>query len=364
MDRIVKTIAFRVDVAPHIGTGHLQRCLTLATQLKESFVKSIFFVRQYDSNLLNIIDENGFEYSVIGSSTNKLFSDRHAEWLGVTQQIDAEEFLKSASDFRIDGLVIDHYSIDYVWESTVKERLGLPILVIDDLANRKHNCEILLDQNYWPDMDKRYTGLIPDDCQCFFGPEYALLKPIFYKLIRDNMSLKPTANTVLVNFGGVGNFKLWQVVLPALLECNKFNFHIVTGKLLPNKYTYLSSLVRNSSHIYIEEVTNKMPELMRVSAYSLGACGSTVWERFCLGLNSALIDIAENQRELVKYLDEQELIDYLGSLETITTEEVINFITNLQLDSKSYVNRKSRIQDLVDGLGPKRIESHIIKIIN
>lgn len=113
----------------------------------------------------------------------------------------------------------------------------------------------------------------------------------------------------------------------------------------------------------MQETTDKMPKLMNASIYCLGACGSTVWERFCLGLNSALIDIAENQKELVKYLDDQEMIDYLGSSKTVTTNSIVNFITNLKLDSEPYVNRRNRIQSLVDGLGSKRIANHIIKTI-
>lgn len=364
MEKTVKVVGFRVDIAAHIGTGHLQRCITLAKQLKSSSIRCIFFVRKFENDFLGIIGDSGFEYVVIGQPTEYEFSDDHFYWLGVSQEQDAQELIEAASHYSLALLIIDHYSIDSIWETAVKKKLALPILVIDDLANRKHNCEILLDQNYWPNMDIRYKGLIPNNCQCFFGPTYALLKPIFEQLSQDNVSFKHTSNIILVNFGGVGNFSLWQVVIPALLECNNFNFHIVTGRLSAENYTNLSALVKSSPYINIEELTNRMPELMKGSIYSLGACGSTVWERFCLGLNSGLIDIAENQKELVRYLEEQDLIDYLGSLETITTEDIMNFLNNLQSNSQKYITRKNKIQALVDGLGPKKIADQIIKIIN
>ncbi|WP_201576096.1 UDP-2,4-diacetamido-2,4,6-trideoxy-beta-L-altropyranose hydrolase [Psychrobacter okhotskensis] len=360
----MRAIGFRVDAAAHIGTGHLHRCITLACELKNLSIRCVFFVRQFECDLLGVILDNNFEYVIIGQSVGYRFNDDHTQWLGVSQKQDAQNFIEVATNYDLTLLVIDHYSIDSIWESNVKEKLALPILVIDDLANREHNCEMLLDQNYWPDMSQRYIGLTSDSCQYFLGPKYALLKPVFNKLIQGNMLFKQPNDSILVNFGGVGNYKLWQVVLPALIKCNTFNFHVVTGKLPSDEYTYLSNWVESSSHIYIEEITNKMPELMSVSVYSLGACGSTVWERFCLGLNSALIDVADNQKELVKYLDYQGLIDYLGSLQTITTEGTINFISNLRLDSECYVARKSQIQALVDGLGSKRIASHIIKIID
>ena len=365
MDRIVKTIAFRVDVAPHIGTGHLQRCLTLATQLKERFVKSIFYVRQYDSNLLNIIDDNGFEYSVIGSSINKLFSDRHAEWLGVTQQVDAKEFLQSASDFRIDGLVIDHYSIDSVWENYIRNKLSIPIVVIDDLANRTHLSDILIDQNYWPNIDVRYNGLLPNYSQRLLGPKYALLKPTYEEMRQSSTDRNQRVglNSVLVNFGGVGNFSLWQTVIPALLKCLKYNFHIITGKLPTEHYSILSDLIQKTSHIKMEETTDKMPELMNTSIYCLGACGSTVWERFCLGLNSALIDIAENQKELVNGLYHSDLIDYLGDIESVSTNKIYEFISSLNLEDEKYRHRRKRIMQIVDGKGTKRVVDKVIDLI-
>lgn len=365
MERVVKTVTFRVDVASHIGTGHLQRCLTLAAQLKKRFIRCVFFVRQYDVNLLNIIDDNDFEYITIGSSVSKSFSDKHSEWLGVSQEEDARDFLKSASTFRIDLLVIDHYSIDYVWEGYIKNKLSIPIVVIDDLANRNHLSDILIDQNYWPNINVRYNGLLPEHAQKLLGPKYALLKPMYQEMRQSitDQSQEIGLNSILVNFGGVGNFSLWQTVIPALLQCPKYNFHIITGKLPAEHYAILYDLVKEASHVKMQETTDKMPKLMNASIYCLGACGSTVWERFCLGLNSALIDIAENQKELVKYLDDQEMIDYLGSSKTVTTNSIVNFITNLKLDSEPYVNRRNRIQSLVDGLGSKRIANHIIKTI-
>jgi len=365
MERVVKTVAFRVDVASHMGTGHLQRCLTLASQLKKKFIRCVFFVRQHDGNLLSIIDDNNFEYSVIGSSVNKSFSDRHSEWLGVSQKEDAEDFLKSASTFKIDLLVIDHYSIDSVWEGYVKNKLSIHIVVIDDLANRVHLSDILIDQNYWPNIDVRYNDLLPDHSLKLLGPKYALLKPMYEEMRQSNIGHNERAElgSILVNFGGVGNFLLWQMVIPALLQCLNYNFHIITGKLPAEHYAILHDLVEEAPHIKMQETTDKMPELMNTSIYCLGACGSTVWERFCLGLNSALIDIAENQKELVEGLYRSNLIDYLGDIESVTTNKIQGFLNSLNLEDEKYKHRRKRIMQIVDGKGTKRIADKVIDLI-
>lgn len=56
-------------------------------------------------------------------------------------------------------------------------------MVIDDLANRKHDCDLLLDQNFYLDMNSRYEGLVPKHTKLLLGPKYALLREEF-KLAR------------------------------------------------------------------------------------------------------------------------------------------------------------------------------------
>jgi UDP-2,4-diacetamido-2,4,6-trideoxy-beta-L-altropyranose hydrolase len=54
------------------------------------------------------------------------------------------------------------------------------IFVIDDLANRKHDCDVLLDQNYFSNQEKRYQNLISKDCHMFCGPRHTLLRKEFW----------------------------------------------------------------------------------------------------------------------------------------------------------------------------------------
>jgi len=355
----LKVVGFRVDVAKHIGTGHVQRCLTLAHELEKLLISSIFFVREHDKQLLKLISDNGFIYHIIGKSSIEYISENHSHWLGVSQKQDAEEFFKSIIEQPIDALVIDHYSIDYVWENIIKSSNDFPIVVIDDLANRKHSCDLLVDQNYWPNFNQRYKDLVPKSCECLLGPKYAMLKPRFLNIRESRNSESSKGNKILVNFGGIGNFEVLKKFIPIFQVSTNFNFHIVTGRLPENEYIFLTSLVDKLPHIYIEESTACMPELMSISDYCIGACGSTVWERFCLGLNSGLIDIAENQRDLINYLLSQNLIDYIGSYSSLTPNEIKVFIHDLSIHDKEQVLRKERIQFLVDGKGATRVAKKI-----
>ena len=77
-----------------------------------------------------------------------------------------EEILKE-QDKMPDVLIVDHYGIDVKWESPIR-KVVKKIMVIDDLANRKHDCDILLDQNYSQD-DNRYNGLLANGCGRLLG---------------------------------------------------------------------------------------------------------------------------------------------------------------------------------------------------
>jgi len=359
----LRLVGFRVDVAKHIGTGHLQRCLTLARELKKMSISSIFFVREYDKELLSLIVISGFTYYIIGYAASEDISEDHLNWLGVSQEQDAQEFINAVTKQHIDMIVIDHYSIDSTWENIVKNAISLPIAVIDDLANRKHTCDLLIDQNYWPKLNSRYDDLVSGHCSRLLGPKYSLLRDEFVSL-RESKAQKPSdeLKTILVNFGGVGNMQVWKIFLPALVKYNKFKFHVITGKLPSEDLAYCKNIVKQFKHIFLEEQTDQMSSLMKVSDFALGACGSTVWERFCLGLNSALIDVADNQKDLVHYLHEKDLVDYLGSLNTITVGSICDYLEQLSIESIKCQARTVNIMNLVDGMGAARVAKNIMVI--
>lgn len=358
LEQGLRTIGFRVDVAEHIGTGHLQRCLTLATTLNELGWHCIFFGRGYSDNIFSTI-KISFEYHVIGKSSANLNKSDHFEWLGVPQEQDAIEMLSAMKSHQLDVMIVDHYSIDYHWEKYIEEKGNVMVMVIDDLANRIHCCTLLIDQNFWPNSYSRYDELVPLYCKKLLGPKFTMLRKDFISL-RVLPQETSQVETILVNFGGIGNMKIWKLFLPVLVECHKYNFHIITGKLSSEDFQLCKTLIKQSKHIFLEEQTNQMSYLMKNSDFALGACGSTVWERFCLGMNAALIDVADNQKDLVSYLHEQNLIDYLGSLEDITVESISNYLTHLSINSSKYQKRRKDIMQLVDGMGADRVANEII----
>ena len=197
-------VAFRVDSSIQIGSGHLMRCLTLAERLhKRENASILFVVRDLEGALIDLIRLQGYSVLVLphAADQRKDLSGYEA-WLTVDQETDAlETAMILRGEAWIDFLIIDSYAIDERWERKIRPYVG-QIAVIDDLANRVHDCDILLDQNFYSDKDVRYQGLVPESCRCFLGPQYVLLRQEFYD-VGLRLRKRTGIETILVFYGGV-----------------------------------------------------------------------------------------------------------------------------------------------------------------
>jgi UDP-2,4-diacetamido-2,4,6-trideoxy-beta-L-altropyranose hydrolase len=164
-------IAFRTDATSQIGTGHFMRCLTLADGLKQRGALIRFVCCQLPEYLSTMLVEKGYEYVPLVSTQNNIPLDElaHASWLGVSQEQDGDDSIHVLSDCKWDWLIVDHYVLDLRWEFKLRE-VSKKILVIDDIADRQHDCDILLDQNFYTDMNSRNSGKVPSHCLMLPGP--------------------------------------------------------------------------------------------------------------------------------------------------------------------------------------------------
>lgn len=360
-------VVFRCDASVQIGTGHIMRCLTLADELARQEAKCYFICREHEGNLIDFITQKGYEtytLKAVSPGSNKKNETKstlfHSEWLGTTQETDAKQTVHIVSSIQPEWLVIDHYALDSYWEEKLRPHCN-NILVIDDLADRKHDCDVLLDQNFLPDFKNRYNNLVSNTTTQLLGPSYTLLKNE-YSEIRNLNRQSEHLNTpqILVNFGGIGDFQLLSNFITAANDNPQFNYSVITGVLEPKHFQQLNQLIAGN-HITLSSYTSEMPSLMYQSQFAVGACGSTVWERFCLGLNSALVEMADNQHPLITYLEDEDLIDSLGHNSNLSSTKISRFLSSLNINSPIYTKRKGKIMNLVDGLGTQRISNIMFK---
>lgn len=297
-------VLFRTDASLAIGSGHVMRCLTLAQALKRQGAECRFFMRQHPGHRAQAVETAGFEVDLLGDGlgpTSALAGDgpAHAHWLGTDWTEDAAEFRRAAGESRADWLVLDHYGLDQRWERTCADLAGR-LLVIDDLADRPHACQLLLDQNLGR-SDADYAAWTPTDCQRLTGPRYALLRDGFAARRADSLARRPRGpiRRLLIAMGGIDADDATGRCLQALdrlPQADSLEVDVVMGGAAPHlaPVQALAERLRFAcTTVHVD--TPEMPALMQRADLALGAAGSSAWERCALGLPTLLAVIADNQ---------------------------------------------------------------------
>ena len=304
-------VVFRADASLQIGTGHVMRCLTLADALTKKGAECRFICRQHEGNLIDYIRGKGHIAHALpvvpSAGISELATERlvmatefgHAHWLGATQEQDAAACALILAELNPDWLVVDHYALDALWERSVKPH-HQQLMVIDDLADRPHQCNVLLDQTF-SRSEEDYKALVPAGCRTLCGSQYALLRPQFAAL-RD-YSLQRRANPqlrrLLVTMGGVDHDNVTGRVLEAL-RGSPLPAHCKITVVMGSTAPWLAVVVDQAQSMpWSTEVlvgVSDMAGLMAESDLAIGAAGATSWERCCLGLPTIMVVLAENQR--------------------------------------------------------------------
>ncbi|MBK7563233.1 MAG: UDP-2,4-diacetamido-2,4,6-trideoxy-beta-L-altropyranose hydrolase [Propionivibrio sp.] len=289
-------MAIRVDASAQIGTGHFMRCLTLANALTQCGARIQFISRCLPAYLQEMLTAKGHKFVLLDScSDGALVGDlAHSAWLGTSQHGDAQASIQALSGQRWDWLVVDHYALDVRWETALRQAAN-NILVIDDIADRQHDCDVLLDQNYYTDMETRYIGKVPAHCRLLLGPHYALLRDEFHQL---REQIKPRTGPVrrlLVFFGGVDADNFTGRTIDALSSLGVEGLHVdvVIGAQHPYRKRFESACAAHRFALHVQ--TSRMAELMAAADLAIGAGGSATWERCCLGVPTIAVATASNQ---------------------------------------------------------------------
>lgn len=315
-----------MDSSYEIGSGHVMRCLTLAKAINERIDANIyFFARNAQGNINDIIKSSGF--NLIEMQAPNKVSDSylfHASWLGAKQKDDADEFLALSGKTGVgvfDLVIIDHYAINYKWQNQVRS-ISKKIMVIDDLGDRDHICDYLLDQTFRC-MTQKYESHVPKDCELMLGTNYALMRKEFHLNRHDIKAYRKERdeNIVLVMFGGTDPDNLTLKTLE--LVCNRsdisrVNIIIGEGALHLNS---VKEFCEKKSECFIHISPNNIAEIMLDSTLAIGAAGTTSWERCALGLPAVVVIQADNQRQIAREL---EMAGAINCLEPKELESSLN----------------------------------------
>jgi UDP-2,4-diacetamido-2,4,6-trideoxy-beta-L-altropyranose hydrolase len=354
-------ILFRVDASLTIGTGHVMRCLTLAKSLAANGAQCYFVCREHPGNLINYILQQGFEVVALPNpkdphligAEREIASLAHEAWLGCDWSTDASQTKVGAGATANDWLVVDHYALDARWESAMRN-VAKKIMVIDDLADRQHDCDVLLDQNFYADMSRRYDGKVPAHCQLLLGPHYALLRDEFRQLHEQIKPRSGRVKRVLVFFGGVDFDNNTARAIEALASIDGQNWHVdvVIGEHYPHREEVETACAKQGFVCHVQ--ISRMAELIALADVAIGAGGTTTWERCCLGLPTLTLCVAANQGKQIADAASKGLL-YAPELEGELTLAIgRHLLALLENDHLRQAISRNGIQT-VDGRGTLRV---------
>lgn len=334
-------VLFRADSSLEIGSGHTRRCLALAAALAKSGASIVFVARAFPGNANDLVITAGHQL---------------VELQGVAANLDddaAETLAAVAPLAPFDLLVVDHYRLDRKWETRIRP-LASRLAIIDDLANREHACDALLDVTQSDERAAQYDALLPPQSLVLLGTRYALLRPEFRWLRAVSQPKTGTIRRVLVSFGAIDRDNLSQSALRSIRQAcgDEVEVDIVLGRGAPN-ISLLAGVMHSDPRGRLHVDTPNMAELMSAADLAIGAGGTTSWERACLGLPAIVTLIADNQRDNLQTLVGAGAAISIPSgsdYEVRLTQAILALIS----DPARLVAMSNAAADLIDGKGAER----------
>jgi len=334
-------VVFRVDASNVIGSGHVMRCLRIANRLRKKNTQCSFICRNFEGNLIELIQDNGFQVFLITQETNfslkKGLDDLNQsfDW-----KSDASQTAAILKLIQVDTLIVDHYGLDQKWENIQKDH-SRKIMAIDDLDNRKHSADILLDQNLFADPQQRYSKHLNANCKKFIGLEYAFIDPDFItqrKIIKkDRAQIKK----IFLYLGNTGSSNIVSRILNIFIDYGLDNFKIeVIFSGDTKEKNKILNLISQYKFIKLLDQQPNLAKLMSSCDLAIGAGGATTWERIYLGLPSIVITVADNQRECSEHLNSLGLIWLIGHHNEVSDKQIVKSIKEViferNLEKNSY----------------------------
>lgn len=354
---------FRVDASIEIGSGHVIRCLTLAERLGREGWEIHFICRNLPGCMAGFIEEKGYRVHLLSRPSCEMAdgslpeSPVHAGWLGLPWEQDAADTARALDriDSPLNWLLVDHYAIDAGWESRMRSRADR-IMVIDDLADRSHDCEVLLDQNLYQDPVRRYQERVASDCRLLLGPQYALLREEFVETRRHLGERDGTVRRVLVFFGGADQGNMTGMTLDAIEDLQNLAIHVdmVVGSGNPHREA-LEERCKSMKNVTCHIQINNMAEFMSNADLAIGAAGTSTWERCSLSLPALVVSIARNQQPIAEAVAAAGAVTYLGKAENINSDSIGRALLEACQHPELLQNQGRISAGLVDGAGTERV---------
>jgi len=350
-------VVFRVDSSTKIGAGHIYRCMAIAECMLEKDVDVSFICRNLAGNFTSLLKEKNIPVVILPAFLNSSeISDNEFEDFGFSQDEDAKQTVNALISHKPDWIIVDHYALDEQWERILRPYCN-KLMVIDDMASHRHDCDLLLNQNYSFENKGLYKKMVPPSCQILLGPNYALLRKEF-QILRNLKTYRSKSLEIFLVFFTAGNDQgeTLKAMKGLVLFGKAKQVDIVIGKGNPDIITIkaMCDFQKWGFHCQIDY----MPKLIMQSDLVIGGGGSSNWERCALNVPALIVILAENQLAIAEALDNAGIVINLGWSKNVQIEDyakALNTLTPQQLISMS-----EKGSSLVDAQGSQRLVEKLI----
>lgn len=330
-------IGFRTDATPGLGGGHVMRCLALAAELQQRGAEVLFFCVEGSAAVAPALARSGFAVHALAEAQSPI------------------------GNVGLDALVVDHYGLSADHESRFRNNAPV-IAVIDDLADRMHDCDILLDTTAGRQADA-YEALAPG-AEYLMGAGYALLRPAFVSLRAASLARHATGgalNRILVSFGLTDPSRVTAVAAEALLATSTGACIDVVVRRDTAAWATLEPLAAHSQRLRLHDDPPELAELMATADLAVGGGGVTSWERCCLGLPAIVAELADNQRDNIAALTAFGAAAPLQDTRNMAHE--LDAVVSRLSDAEARRTMSRAASRLCDGEGAHRVAAVILKTI-
>ena len=347
-------VAIRVDASAQIGTGHVRRSLALAQALRSAGGEVRFVTRALGVDSAGMIAGEGFELAVLpGPPVSDFAPDPeipHSEWAQVGWARDVAETVAALADYAPDWVVLDSYAFDAKWHAGVRASLGCKLAHIDDLADRKLACDLLIDHTFAHDHRVKYADVLSPHARVLGGPRYALLGPAYAGAERYAFSAE--VRSIGIFLGGVDAGGHTLAVLDAL---DAIGFSGAVEVVATSAHSHLGVLRDRIARRANTALLLDLPDLAAFFArhdLQVGAGGGASWERCYIGVPALLMVVALNQRSVAPLLEEAGVAAFAPDPAPGALAEQL---ARLIADAPRRAGLAAKSRELVDGLGATRV---------
>lgn len=313
-------ILFVCDAGPGVGGGHVMRCLTLAGALAARGAACAFVRTPEAADILA----------------------RYAPAMPLV-----------GDDAGADLVVLDSYRMAVATEAAWRARAGR-LAVIDDLA-RPHDADLVLDPAFGREAQDYAAPTV------LAGPQYALVRPAFSAARAAALARRGApAGRCLVSLGLTDVGGITGRVAMALAD-SALALDVVVGAGAPSLAALEARAADGRLTLHVD--TDDMAGLMTRADIAVGAGGSSVWERACLGLPTVTLILADNQRDMAMKLDAAGVTVALDARWPDLEKRLAEAVGRLVADDELRAGLSARSADLCDGLGADRAAEGLLGLL-